>query len=52
MPEKLSREQQTLLAEYAIKNRLADLDKAEYLKKKTDRDIYQAIRLSKLNKEE
>ena len=50
--DKLSREQQTLLAEYAIKNRLADLDKAEYLKKKTDRDIYQAIRLSKLNKEE
>ena len=48
----LNHEQQIQLAEYAIAHRLADFEKAEYLKEKTGRDIYQAIRLSDKNKEE
>ena len=50
--DQLNREQATLLAEYAIANRLADIDKSDYLKEKTGRDIYQAIRLSRQNQEE
>ena len=49
---KLSYEQITALADYAVANRLADFDKAEYLKEICGRDVIQAIRLSAQNKEE
>jgi hypothetical protein len=48
---KLSYEQVTQLADYAVANRLADFDKAEFLKELCGRDILQAIRLSAQNKE-
>lgn len=48
---KLSYEQIVQLADYAVANRLADFDKAEYLKEICGRDIIQAIRLSAQNKE-
>lgn len=48
---KLSYEQVTQLADYAVANRLADYDKAEFLKEICGRDIIQAIRLSAQNKE-
>lgn len=50
--QKLSYEQVTQLADYAVANRLADFDKAEYLKEICGRDVIQAIRLSAQNKEE
>ena len=49
---KLSYEQVTQLADYAVANRLADFDKTEFLKELCGRDILQAIRLSAQNKEE
>ena len=48
---KLSYEQIVQLADYAVANRLADFDKAEFLKEICGRDIIQAIRLSAQNKE-
>lgn len=48
---KLSYEQIVQLADYAVANRLADFDKAEFLKELCGRDIIQAIRLSAQNKE-
>lgn len=48
---KLSYEQVMQLADYAIANRLADFEKAEFLKEICGRDIIQAIRLSSQNKE-
>jgi len=48
---KLSYEQVVQLADYAVANRLADFDKAEFLKEICGRDIIQAIRLSAQNKE-
>lgn len=50
--QKLSYEQVVQLADYAVANRLADFDKAEYLKEICGRDVIQAIRLSAQNKEE
>lgn len=50
--QKLSYEQVMQLADYAVANRLADFDKAEYLKEICGRDVIQAIRLSAQNKEE
>lgn len=49
--KKLSYEQVVQLADYAVANRLADFDKAEFLKEICGRDIIQAIRLSAQNKE-
>ena len=49
---KLSYEQVVQLADYAVANRLADFDKAEFLKEICGRDVIQAIRLSAQNKEE
>lgn len=49
--KKLSYEQIVQLADYAVANRLADFDKAEFLKELCGRDIIQAIRLSAQNKE-
>lgn len=49
--KKLSYEQVVQLADYAVSNRLADFDKAEFLKEICGRDIIQAIRLSAQNKE-
>lgn len=49
---KLSYEQIVQLADYAVANRLADFDKAEFLKELCGRDIIQAIRLSAQNKED
>lgn len=50
--KKLSYEQIVQLADYAVANRLADFDKAEFLKEICGRDIIQAIRLSAQNKED
>lgn len=50
--KKLSYEQIMQLADYAVANRLADFDKAEFLKEICGRDIIQAIRLSAQNKED
>ena len=49
--DKLNFEQVSQLADYAIANRLADFDKAKYLKEICGRDVIQAIRLSDQNKE-
>jgi hypothetical protein len=49
--KKLSYEQILQLADYAVANRLADFEKAEFLKEICGRDIIQAIRLSAQNKE-
>lgn len=49
--KKLSYEQVMQLADYAVANRLADFEKAEFLKEICGRDIIQAIRLSSQNKE-
>lgn len=48
---KLPAEQVRALIDYAIKNRLIDFDKCEFLKEATGRDIIAAVRLSKANKE-
>ena len=44
--KKLSYEQIIQLADYAVANRLADFEKAEFLKEMCGRDVIQAIRLS------
>lgn len=49
--KKLSYEQIIQLADYAVANRLADFEKAEFLKEICGRDIIQSIRLSAQNKE-
>lgn len=49
---KLSYEQVTQLADYAVANRLADFEKAEFLKEMCGRDVIQSIRLSAQNKED
>lgn len=49
--KKLSYEQVCDLADYAIENKLADFDKCEIIAKICKKDIIQAIRLSKQNKE-
>lgn len=49
---KLNLEQVDLLVDYMIKNSLADFDKADFIKELTGRDVIQAIKLSRQNKEE
>lgn len=49
---KLSEAQVLELVDYAIKNKLMDYDKCEYLKEITGRDIITAVRLSAQNKGE
>lgn len=49
--KKLSYEQVCDLADYAIENKIADFDKCEIIEKICHKDIIQAIRLSKANKE-
>lgn len=48
----LSIEQVRLLADYAVNNRLADYDKAKFIKKLCGKDIIQAIKLNEEAKEE
>lgn len=48
----LGYEEVELLADYAIANRIIDLDKCRFMQKKCGRDIIQAIRLNEANKEE
>ena len=50
--KKLSRTQLEELANYAIDNRLVDIDKCKVLKEACGRDVINAIRLNELNKEE
>lgn len=49
---KLSLEQVRLLADYAIKNRITDYDKAKFIKSICQKDIIQAIKLNDEAKEE
>lgn len=49
--KKLSLEQVNDLADYAIENKIADFDKCEIIQKICHKDIIQAIRLAKANKE-
>lgn len=49
---KLSYEQLNSLVDYAIENELANLDKCEFLKEKTQIDIIKAIQLKRDAKEE
>ena len=48
---KLSHEQINSLVDYAIANKIADLDKTEFLKEKTGIDIYKAIQLNRADRE-
>lgn len=48
----LAYEQVEELVDYAIENKLLDFEKCDYLKEKCGRDIINAVRLSKLNKED
>lgn len=48
----LKYEQIQNIADFAIKNRLADFDKASYIKKICGKDIIRAIQLNDLDKEE
>ena len=45
--DKLSIDQISELAQYAIDNRLVDIDRDDYIKEKCGRDIYNTIRLNK-----
>lgn len=49
--KKLSLEQVNDLADYAIEHKIADFDKCEIITKICHKDIIQAIRLAKANKE-
>lgn len=49
--DKLSIEQLSELAEYAINNKLIDYDRDEYIKEKCGRDIITAIKLNNQSKE-
>lgn len=51
MVDKLSIAQLNELADYAIKNKLIDFDRDEYIKSKCGRDIITAIKLNKQNEE-
>ena len=50
--KKLSRPQLENLCDYAIKNRIMDVDKCKVLKEACGRDIINAVRLSEQNTEE
>lgn len=50
--DKLSYEQINSLVDYAIDNEITDIDKNEFLKKKTGIDIIKAIQLNRADKEE
>lgn len=50
--DKLGYEQIEALADYAVKNKLVDFDKCEYIKEKCGRDVIAAVRLAKQNKED
>lgn len=45
--DKMSNEQALALVQYAIKNKLVDFDKFEYLQKRTGVDAYRAIKMEK-----
>lgn len=49
--DKLSLEQINELAQYAIDNKLVDLERDDYIKAKCGRDIYASIQLAKKNAE-
>lgn len=49
--DELSREQVELLADYAIENKLVDVDKCDFMQEKCGRDIMTAIRLNKADEE-
>lgn len=49
--QELKYEQLQILADYAIKNRLADFDKTSYIKKLCGKDIIRAIQLNDQDKE-
>lgn len=51
MVDKLSVEQVNELAEYAIANKLIDMDRDDYIKAKCGRDVVNAIRLARANAE-
>lgn len=46
---KVSREQIRDLAQYAVDNRLVDIDKCNYIRERCDVDVIQTIRLKELN---
>ena len=46
---KVSREQIRDLAQYAVNNRLVDIDKCNYIRERCDIDVIQTIRLKELN---
>ena len=50
--DKLSFEQICELADYAIRNKIMDLEKSKYIKSKCGKDIINAIRLKELDEEE
>jgi 5-formaminoimidazole-4-carboxamide-1-beta-D-ribofuranosyl 5'-monophosphate synthetase len=49
--DELPREQVELLADYAIENRLVDVDKCDFMQEKCGRDIMTAIKLNKADEE-
>ncbi len=48
---KLSRDELNNLADYCIENEIVDLDRCEYIKKLTGRDIYKTVQLNRQDKE-